>query len=62
MMVPLLINLARWALVRAEVLPPSTPNPVSKLLWLSGKLPDGRYTKHRDDFIFVLWHVVFWSL
>ena len=62
MMIPAMINLIRWALVWAEIIPASTPNPVGKLLWLSGELPNGNYVKKMDDLLFVAHHIVFWSL
>ena len=62
MMIPALINFTRFALIRAEVIPADTPNPVASLLWLQGELPNGKYVKKMDDFLFVIHHVTFWSL
>jgi hypothetical protein len=62
MMIPAMINFIRWALIRADLIPASTPNPVGKLLWLSGQQPNGKYVKKMADVLFVLHHIVFWSL
>lgn len=37
-------------------------NPVKYLLFLQGQLPNGKYVKVWSDLVFVLHHVIFWSL
>ncbi|WWC71695.1 uncharacterized protein I206_105653 [Kwoniella pini CBS 10737] len=48
-------------LTQYGILKPDTPNPFKYLLWISGELPNGTYTKSIYDFAFLAQHVVFWS-
>lgn len=51
-----------WIIEQARQVGYVNDNPIKYLLFLQGKLPNGQYTRVWSDLLFVLHHVIFWSL
>ena len=62
MLIPAALYWNQRFLVDFGILKPSTPNPFEPLIFLSGRLPNGKYTKAWADIAFILYYIIFWSL
>jgi len=62
MMIPVVLYLNHFLLVKYGILAKGTANPFKPLLLPMGRLANGKYTRQWWDFLFCANYIVFWSL
>ncbi|WOO82505.1 Sphingosine N-acyltransferase-like protein FUM17 [Vanrija pseudolonga] len=61
MIIPILLWANQWILIDTGMMGPFTWNPFEHLLFVSYKLPNGKYVKGLYDFVFIAYYIVVWS-